>query len=185
MKTPNRKNIIIVILTSVLITGAVFAYVPPVVTENTQHGLIIVDAGEWGEVLPYTPTAPQPGPTNSAPAPTQQPTSNGDPTSTPDICPAPEYAWVEVIKDRVPLREIAGFNDNGFPVWGIYGKSDVDARIVAKVGKLLCVWANTIKGDGGDFAFKLISSQIVDGDYLPGDQYLYILTRHVIGSQGP
>lgn len=165
--------IAIAVITMFAITAAVVAYEPPVVTENTTYGLIIVDAGEWGEVFPYTPSAPTPQIITPAPTLT-------GPIPTFDACPSPEFTWLEVIIDRAPLREISGYNNKEKPVFTIYGKGDISARYVAKITKLLCAWRSPIQGDGGKYAFKLPSSQIVDGRWLPDNQYLYILTIHVV-----
>lgn len=181
MRKERVKNIVIVGLVAIMIVAAVVAYEPPMVTDNTEHGLIIVDAGEWGEVLPYTPdapTAPPPTPTGT-PEPSATSGPAPPPTATVDICQSAAVDWVMVIVEKAPLREIAGYNQKGIPIFGIYGKSDVNERIVAKRNKLLCAWKVPLKGDAGVLAYKLVSSQIVDGKYLPGDQYLYVLSRHV------
>jgi len=159
-----------------LIASATAIWEPPVTYENEYYGLVIVDAGEWGEVLPFTPKAPTPQITTPPPI---------SPTPTINRCPAPIFTWLEVVIDRAPLREIASYNNNGYPIFTIYSLNNVSNRYIAKIGKLLCAWASPIKGDGGNYAFKLISSQIVDGRWLPANQYLYILTKHVASSQEP
>ncbi len=110
----------------------------------------------------YVPPTPPPG--------------NGD--TDPPIDPV-EYETVTVTADKAPLREIADTNAKGFPIWGIYGKSNVSKRIIAKKGKVLQVAGGKVKGDGGNYAWPLYSGQIVDGDYLPGDHRLYVLDRMV------
>lgn len=87
---------------------------------------------------------------------------------------------VFVTADKSPLREVVKTNKKGVGVLGIYGKADMSKRIVAKKGKELTVFPSVYKFDGGHIAYKLPTSQVVDGNYLPGDQYLYVLARHVM-----
>ena len=63
---------------------------------------------------------------------------------------------VRVIADPpVPLREKARMNDSGFPVWGIFGKSVSSNRIkINQAGKLVAVWEEKQKGDGGNYAYE-------------------------------
>ncbi len=91
--------------------------------------------------------------------------------------PPQELQTVTVTSDKAPLREVTGENAKGFLVWGIYGKSSVSARIVAKKGKVLKVVGGKVKGDGGLYAWPLASSQVVDGKELPGNKRLYVLDR--------
>ena len=87
---------------------------------------------------------------------------------------------VFVTADKSPLREVVKTNKKGVGVLGIYGKADMSKRIVAKKGKELTAFPSVYKFDGGHIAYKLLTSQVVDGNYLPGDQYLYVLARHVM-----
>jgi hypothetical protein len=104
---------------------------------------------------------------------------------------------VKVNSGKIPLREWSRSNAKGFPVWGIFGKSIVKNRIIAKLDKLLVVWKDPIKGDGGKYAYELANGQIVDGTYIytdntgthedvnistfssPKRTRLYILEEHV------
>lgn len=92
----------------------------------------------------------------------------------------PEYHIIVVVaEDKVPLREITGSNRSGYPIFGIYGKSDVSKRVIAKKGKNLKAYPGLVRGDGGKNAYRLLRSQIVDGKDLAEYPHLYILERHV------
>ncbi len=120
---------------------------------------------------------------------TPEPTIITTPEDTPEpFCPD-GLVWIMVGDQNAPLREVAAYNAKGVPVWGIFGKSNTSERIIAKANltppKELCAWPDAIKGDGGNYAYRLYSGQQIDGDWLPlsnsptSDKYLYILERHI------
>jgi len=99
----------------------------------------------------------------------------------PPVVPFPiNLDTVKVIVGKAPLREIYNHNKKGFPVWGIYNRSNISERIVAKNGKVLQIVGDAVKGDGNNYAYPLYSGQIVDGKYLPDNQRLYVLKSMVV-----
>ena len=129
------------------------------------------------------------------------PNGNGEPPPDPepyliDFDNLPTNNIIVEVNTDTPLREWYRTNDNGFPVWGMFGKRVIPDRIKPKQGKKLVVWKDPIKGDGGNYAYELASGQIVDGTYIyldntgtlksvdesvfssPNRTRLYILVRH-------
>lgn len=172
-----------------LIAGAVIATMVFVGIGATERGvdvydlpeydIRIVDAGEWGEVIPLSTQTPDPTPVVTA-----------APTQTPDWCPSP-LIEVTMVESK-PLREVSNYNKRGAIVWRIYKFPGTTERIIAKAGKVLCAFPRVAIGDGGIVGYRLYSSQEVDGDWLPlsnttakdpktgkVDGYLYVLLRHV------
>ena len=110
--------------------------------------------------------------------PTVEPTTQPVETTKPEsFCPDD---LILIISQAKPLREIAGYNAKGFPVWGIYGKSIWVNRIIPNPGQEICVFPDIIKGDGADYAWKVYTAQRVGGQELPGTFYLYVLDRLVV-----
>ena len=176
-----RTIMIVSAITAVLTISAIAGFEPPVVTDHPDQGLISFDFGEWGELVEYTPSGPQP----PTPGPSAQPTSSAEPTSPTISCEAPAFKWVMVSGDKAPLRYIHNYNQQGKPVFQIYGKAGTNERYVPLRGKIFCVFATIIKGDGGEEVYRIPSSQRLGGKPLPNTFYLYVPTRMVSDSKAP